>query len=254
VISEEHQQAETEEKQHDRAAHRKPRETGGAVAAGHADRVQPGRAVGKGRDKGTENDLVRPVTQEVAQQPGRELGGRQLQRHHRQAQQQRDDRHHRAGDRNQQIAGIIGGPLERQRRAHPNVDDRKQRPRSQGTRHRQRGQHPQRSPSIFRKRVTADHAQPPHLPRSLCAGQPARRIHQAQARCWPRPGISAPTGCPKPGTPVARAPEPSTAPAHPPARTTAIPCRTFPKIRAGSSSPSWPQADERGREAIGCGR
>ena len=46
---------------------------------------QPGRAVGEGADEHAEHDLVRAVAQEVAQQPRRELGRGQLQRHHGQA-------------------------------------------------------------------------------------------------------------------------------------------------------------------------
>ena len=82
VVCEEHQQAEADEQQHDRAADREPGKGGGAVAARDADRVEPGRAVGEGRHERAEHDLIRPVPQEVAQQPRRELGGGQLKRHH----------------------------------------------------------------------------------------------------------------------------------------------------------------------------
>ena len=201
VVGEEHQQAQADEEQHDRAAHREPGETGGAIAAGHADRVQPGHAVGESRDEGTEDDLGRPVPQEVAQQPGRELGGRQLQGHHREAQHQGDDRHHRAGDADQQVAGIVGSPLERHRRVHPDADNRQQRPGGQGSRRGQRGQHPQRSPDVFRQGVTADHSQPPHLPSPASKARPVDPLlaycdnaTEALAGCWARavPGRTPP--------------------------------------------------------------
>ena len=115
MVSEEHQQAEADEQEHDRAADREPGKGGGAVAARDADRVQPGRAVGEGRHERAEHDLVRPVPEEVAQQSRRELGRGQLQRDHGQAEQQRDDGDHRPGNPEQQGPGIIGGPLERQR-------------------------------------------------------------------------------------------------------------------------------------------
>ena len=99
-------------------ADREPRELLDALAAGDADVEQAGRAVDERRDEDAQHDLVRPVAQEVAQQPGRELRRRQLQRHHGQAEQQRDDRHHRAGDRDQQGPGVVRRALERQPRRH----------------------------------------------------------------------------------------------------------------------------------------
>ena len=159
VIGEEHQQAQAGEQQHQRAAHREAGEAGGPVAAGHAHRVKPRGAVGKGGDEGAQHDLVGPVAQEVAQQPGRELRGRQLQCHYRQPQQQRDDRHHRARDRDQQATGVIGSALERQRGMRPDGDLRQHRPGGQGGHHGERRHHPQRSPGVFGQCVTADHAQ-----------------------------------------------------------------------------------------------
>jgi hypothetical protein len=49
------------------------------------------RAVRERGHEDAEHHLVRAVTEEVAQQPRRELGGRQLQRDHRQSQQQRSE-------------------------------------------------------------------------------------------------------------------------------------------------------------------
>ena len=160
MVGEEHQQAQAGEQQHDRAADREPGEGGGAVAAGDADRVQPGRAVGEGRHERAEHDLVRPVPQEVAQQPRRELGGGQLQRHHGQAEQQRDDGDHRAGDPEQQRPRVIRRSLERQRRPRPDPDRRQRRPRGQRRQHRQPRQHPQRPAHILPQRTTTH---PAHL-------------------------------------------------------------------------------------------
>ncbi|HEX5304200.1 MAG TPA: hypothetical protein VFW50_45125 [Streptosporangiaceae bacterium] len=122
VVGEEHQQPQAGEQQHDRAADREAREGGGAVAARDTDGIEPGRAVGEGRHERAEHDLVRPVPQEVAQQPRRELGRGQLQRHHGQAEQQRDDGDHRPGDPEQQRPRVIRGSLEGQRRPCSDAD------------------------------------------------------------------------------------------------------------------------------------
>ena len=190
MIGEEHQQAEAGEQQHKRTAHSEAREGGGPVAAGHAHRVQPGGAVGEGGDEDAQDDLVGPVAQEVAQQPGRELRGRQLQCHYRQPQQQRDDRHHRARDSDQQITGIIGSALERQRGVHPDGDLRQQRADGQGGHHGERRHHPQRSPGVFGQCVTADHAQ---LLISRVSTQmaviPGPHSDPVLSRRWSQPGM-----------------------------------------------------------------
>jgi hypothetical protein len=153
-------------------------EGGGAVPAGDADRVQSGRAVSEGRHERTEHDLVRPVPQEVAQQPRRELGRGQLQRHHGQAEQQRDDRDHRAGDPEEQRPRVIRGALEGQRRPRSDPDRRQHRPRGQGRQHRQRRQHPQRPAHIFPQCTTTHHA---HLRDLARAGRPADPFRRTPA-------------------------------------------------------------------------
>ena len=142
VVGEEHQQAQAGEQQHDRAADREPGEGGGPVAGGDADRIEPGRAVGKGRHEDAEHDLIRPVPQEVAQQPRRELGRGQLQRHHRQAEQQRDDGDHGPGDPDQQRRASSAVPWNASGDRGSDPDQRQQRPRGQGGQHRQFRQYP----------------------------------------------------------------------------------------------------------------
>jgi hypothetical protein len=191
VVGEEHQQAQAGEKQYERPAHREPGKTSGPAAARHAHRVQPGGAVGESSDEGAQDDLVGPVTQEVTQQPGRKLCGGQLQGHDRQPQQQRDDRHHRASDRDQQGTGVVRSSLERQRRMHPNGDLRQQRADGQSSGHSEGRHHPQRPPGVFSQRVTANHAQllisrarPP------TTSHPRPGLSPALSRRWSQPGMT----------------------------------------------------------------
>jgi hypothetical protein len=71
---------------------------------------QPG-AVGERPHEQAEHDLVRPIPQEVAQQPRGELRRRQLQRDHGESEQQRDDGHHRPGDADEHRPGVVRGVL-----------------------------------------------------------------------------------------------------------------------------------------------
>jgi hypothetical protein len=112
VMDEVDQRHQADEQQHDRAGHREPREAADPFAARDADRVEPGRAVGEGRDEDAEHDLVRPVAQEAVQQSRRELGRRQLQCDHGQTEHHRDHGGHRAGDRDQQRTSVVRRPLE----------------------------------------------------------------------------------------------------------------------------------------------
>jgi hypothetical protein len=122
VIGEEHQQGETDKEQHDGDGDRESGELVAALAPGHPDGEQASGAVGEGTHEHPQHELVGPVAQEVTQQPGGELGRGHLQRDHRQTQQQRDHRHHRPGDADQQRSGVIGGALKGQHRARPDVD------------------------------------------------------------------------------------------------------------------------------------
>ena len=110
------------------------------VPGREADGEQPGRAVDEGGDEDAEHDLGRPVAEEVAQQPGRELGRGQLQRDDGQAEHQGDDRDDGAADRDQQRAGVVGRALEGepvQRRARADL-----RPGTWRTRRRARAGRP----------------------------------------------------------------------------------------------------------------
>ena len=188
MVGEKHQQAQADKQQHERAADRQPGKSRGAAAPGDADRVQPGRAVGEGRHKNAEHHLIRPVPQKIPQQPRRVLGRRQLQCHHGQAQQQRDHRHHRPGDPDQQRPRVIGGPLKSQRRARADADQRQQRPRGQGGQHRHRRQHPQRPPDILPQRITTDHGQPPARRCCYAAGPVSQTLGPALTTGWHGPG------------------------------------------------------------------
>ena len=88
------------------------------VPACKADREQASRAVDEGRDEGAEHHLGRTVAEEVAQQPRRELGRGELERDDGQTEDQSDDGHDGAADRDQYCSGIVGGALEGQPISH----------------------------------------------------------------------------------------------------------------------------------------
>jgi hypothetical protein len=115
VIGEEDEQRQAEEHQRDGHRHREPRELVAAHTAGDAHGEQAAGAVGERADQHAQHDLVRPVAQEVAQQPGRELRGRQLQRHDGEAEHDGDDRDHGPTDPAQQRPRVVRGALEGQR-------------------------------------------------------------------------------------------------------------------------------------------
>ena len=97
VVDEKDEKAEAREEQQDCAGDREPRKLLDAAAAGYADCVKPRRTVGEGRDEHAEHDLVVPVAEEVAQQPGGVLAGRDLQRYDGKTEHDGHDRDHRAG-------------------------------------------------------------------------------------------------------------------------------------------------------------
>jgi hypothetical protein len=142
VVGEEHQQRQAQEQQGDGDPDGESRVLVDPLPARDTDLEQAARGIGERPDEHAEHDLVRAVAQEVAQQPGRELRGRQLQRDHGQAQQQRDDRDHGPGNADQQPAGVIRGALKGKKRVLSDVHPRQQGAQQQCQNYRDRGQQP----------------------------------------------------------------------------------------------------------------
>jgi hypothetical protein len=114
VVSEVDHHAQADKKQEDRPADGEPRVFLCSRAALKTNREETSCAVDEGGDEGTQHHLGPTITKEVAQQPRRELGRGELERDHSQTEDESDDRHNCAADRDEQCTGIVGGALEGQ--------------------------------------------------------------------------------------------------------------------------------------------
>jgi hypothetical protein len=159
MMHEEHQQQQADEEQQQCDGDRESRVLVGPFAGLHPDRVEARAAVDEGRHEDAQHELVDPVTQEVAEQPGGELGRSELEGHHGKTEHQRDHGGHRAGDRDQQGPGVVSGALEQKAvppRPRPHLDERQTRTGDQGDHDRDRRQRPEGSAQVLACRF------PPH--------------------------------------------------------------------------------------------
>ena len=114
VVGEVDHHAQACEEQEDSAADGEPRVVLCPGAGCQADGEQASRAVDKGRHEHAQYHLGPAISKEVAQQPRGELGRGELERDHSQTEDESDDRHNCAADRNEQCTGIVGGALKGQ--------------------------------------------------------------------------------------------------------------------------------------------
>ena len=132
----------------------------GSATSRDADGEKAGGAVDERGHEDAQHHLGGPVTEEVAEQPGRELGGRQLQRHDREPEDERDDGDDCAADGGQQATSVVRRALKRQRgQRRPWADDdlAHHRPCDEGSYRGDAGPDPEGATRVFPEALATEH-------------------------------------------------------------------------------------------------